>query len=196
MLHLIVCFLLIVTGIFEILLFVFFSKSANNPFQHFALLKWGGITTLLLGLLLLGFLIFKNKLLTKTPVNRILRIIELLIFTTFAITAWRYEINFPAAIFGVTAAALLYALFWENNTKEKKVIVSESGIQIPKATNQSLQWYEIQNLVLRYGIITIDCLDNHLMQWNVQKTDFDEEIFNEFCKAQIAANIKNRIKNW
>jgi hypothetical protein len=195
-LHLIVCFLLIVTGIFELLLHLFFSKTANAQFQHFTLLGYGGVITAIAGFVLLGLLLFKNKWLIDTKVNRIVRIIELLLFISFTVIALRYEIVYPAIIFGIACVALLYALFWESKTAEKKVVINENGIFTPKANVGTLHWYEIQHVILRFGIITIDCLDNKLFQWSIQKIDFDEEIFTEFCKAQIAANIQNRDKNW
>jgi len=195
-LHLIVCFLLIVTGIFEILLHVFFSKSASVQFQHFTLLKFGGIITSLSGFVLLGLLLFKNKWFTNMKFNHGVRIIELILFVIFTVIALRYQVIYPAIIFGIVCVALIYALFWENKTGERNVIINEVGILTPKANTDPLKWHEIQHVVLRFGIITIDCLDNRLLQWNIQDITFDEDIFSEFCKAQIAANIKNRGKNW
>lgn len=195
-LHLIVCFLLIITGIFEVLLHIFFSKTASAQFQHFTLLKVGGFIAIILGLALLSIVTFKNKWLIKPSVNKSLRIIELLIFGAFTFIAWKYDIKYPAIIFGITTMALLYGLYWENQEIAKKVIVQESGITLPKTGNHSLNWHEVQRVMLRHGIITIDCVDNHLFQWNIRSFDFNEEIFSEFCKAQIAASLKDRNKNW
>lgn len=195
-LHLLVCFLLIVTGIFEVLLHLFFAKTAGAKFPHFTLLKIGGVLTFILGLALLSIIIFKNKWLIKPTVNKTLRITEFIIFISFALVAWNYDVQYPALIFGITAAALLYGLYWENQAIDKKVIIGEKGISLPKAGRNFLHWQEVQRVLLRHGIITIDCLDNHLFQWNIQSFSFDEEIFSEFCKAQIAAGVKDRKKDW
>ena len=128
--------------------------------------------------------------------NHGVRIIELILFVIFTVIALRYQVIYPAIIFGIVCVALIYALFWENKTGERNVIINEVGILTPKANTDPLKWHEIQHVVLRFGIITIDCLDNRLLQWNIQDITFDEDIFSEFCKAQIAANIKNRGKNW
>jgi hypothetical protein len=196
-LHLVVCFLLIITGIFEFLLFVFFSKSAADQFHYFHLLKWGGPVTTLLGLTLLGFLIFKNKWLNEVRINRGVRIVELIIFTGFTFIAWQLKVVYPAAMFGIIAVCLLLALFWETKTGERNVVISENGILIPKASGgELLKWYEVQNVIHRFGIITIDCIDNRLLQWNTKKSALDEELLYEFCKAKIAAGLKDRGKVW
>ena len=196
-LHLIVCFLLIVTGIFEFLVYLFFSKSAGDKFPYFHLLKWGGPLTSILGLGLLGFLIFKNKWLNNPSVNRMVRITELVLFSAFAFAAWRLNVHYPAAIFAAVAACLLFAIFWETKNNERKVVVSEEGISTPKASGSQLfHWYEVKNVVHRFGVITIDCVDNRLLQWNTKAAAIDEELFSEFCKAKIAAGLKDRGKNW
>ena len=50
LLHLAVCFLLIITGVMEFLLYVFFAKTAGDKFHYFHLLKWGGPMTFILGI--------------------------------------------------------------------------------------------------------------------------------------------------
>lgn len=196
-LHLVVCFLLIVTGIFEFVLYLFFAKSAGDKFHYFHLLKWGGPLTTLLGFVLLGFLIFKNKWLDHTAVNRTVRFAELILFAGFAIAAWKLDVVYPAAMFGIIAVCLLLALFWETKSGERKVIINEEGIITPKATgSQQLRWYEVQNIILKFGIITIDCVDNRLLQWNIKSFSVDEELFRDFCTAKIAAGLKERGKIW
>lgn len=196
-LHIVVCFLLIVTGIFEFVLYLLFAKSAGDKFHYFHLLKWGGPLTVLLGFTLLGFLIFKNKWLNHTAVNRTVRIAELILFACFALAAWKVDVVYPAAMFGIIAACLLLALFWETKSRERKVVISEEGIITPKATgNQQLYWYEVQNVILKFGILTIDCVDNRLLQWTIKPVSVDEELFRDFCMAKIAAGVKDRGKNW
>lgn len=196
-LHLVVCFLLIVTGIFEFILYLFFSKSAGDKFHYFHLLKWGGPLTTLLGLILLGFLIFKNQWLNNMAVNRTVRIAELVLFAVFALAALKLDVVYPAAMFGIIAACLLLAIFWETKNGERKVMINEDGILTPKATGyQQLHWYEVQNVILKFGIITIDCADNRLLQWNTKPFPIDEELFKDFCAAKIAAGLKDRGKNW
>ncbi|HQE12120.1 MAG TPA: hypothetical protein PLQ78_05190 [Flavipsychrobacter sp.] len=197
LLHLAVCFLLIITGVMEFLLYVFFAKTAGDKFHYFHLLKWGGPMTFILGIALLGLLIVKNRWFGNHPMNRVIRIIELILFSGFAFIAWKLQVTYPAAMFAIIAGCLFFAIFWEAPTGERKVIINEKGILLPKANgNLSLNWYEIEQVILRYGIITIDCLDNRLLQWNIKSISFDEASFHEFCKAKIAASIKDRGKNW
>ena len=192
-LHLIVCFVLLITGIFEVLLFVFFEKSAQKEFAHFQLLKTGGMITFLLGLILLIFLIVKNKWLTNKKINAVLRSIELLLFISFTILALQYGIVYPAFIFGGISATLFFALFWENKAEKLVVTISEKGIRTPK---HFLEWHEIEALIYRHQILTINTVDNHLYQWETYQGDTDEALLEEFCKAKIAAGIKNRGKIW
>jgi len=195
-LHLIVCFLLLVTGIFEFLVYIFFSKSGSQYFAYFPLFKWSGIITFLAGIALLSLILFRNKWLAKPGVNKAMRSFEFALFTVFTIVAWKHQVIYPAVIFGVTALVLLFGFFWENRHETRKVIMDEKGIWLPKAGNRFLKWHEVERIILKFGIITIDCVDNRLLQWNVETVNFDDEIFQEFCHAQIAAHLSQRNKNW
>ena len=60
-----------------------------------------------------------------------------------------------------------------------------------------LEWQEVENILFRFSIITIDCYDNRLFQWNIKAIDFDLEDFKKFCARQIERNKKTRKNlNW
>lgn len=197
LLHIVACFLLIITGIMEVILYVMFSKAAADKFSYFYLLKSGGIVTSCLGIILLCLLIFKNKWFSRQNFNRAIRIIEFLIFGTFSLLAWRLDVHYPAAMFGIIAFILLLALFWESASSGRVVRFNEQSILVPTSYgSQSLHWYEVQQVILRYGILTIDCVDNRLLQWNIRHATIDDVSFQEFCHAKIAASAKERSKVW
>ena len=59
----------------------------------------------------------------------------------------------------------------------------------------SLAWNEIEQVILRFGILTIDCTDNHLYQWNVNTPDFSKEELEAYCTKQVMEN-KGKKSDW
>jgi hypothetical protein len=48
---------------------------------------------------------------------------------------------------------------------------------------------------LRYGVLSIDCIDNKLFQFDVSATTAPVDQFNEFCAGRVAAAIGDRPAN-
>ncbi len=158
---------------------------------------WGG-ALLVAGLITLGFTIFKNKWMTARKINLAARIKELII----SLAVMSYSIvqhwKFPAIIFGILSAALVFALYWERAASATLFVhVDDNGLKLPLLKRRFIHWWEVEELVLRFGILTINCTNNHFFQWSVSETDFDDETFQQFCNRMIEENIgKRRNDDW
>jgi hypothetical protein len=157
-----------------------------------------GVLLLIAGLALAGITIFKNKWTISNQITPRLRIAELLISVLVVILSLvEHWAKFPAVIFGGLAVAVLFAIYWERTTGGALFIhIDNDGIKLPvTARKRFLAWTEIEQVVLRFGTLTIDCADNRLFQYNITETDADSDILEAYCKAQVAENIEKRRKD-
>lgn len=163
------------------------------------LLKWTGATLLVSGILIFILSVFKNKWLTRPNPNRVFRIIEWVFALTLCASSASQKLWVPTAMFGILAAALLFALYWEGtNAQTLYIRVDSEGVKLPVTSRSRLIiWPEIEQVLFRFGTLTIDCLDNRLFQWNISQVNFDKEEFEIFCQQQIELSKANRdANNW
>lgn len=198
-LHLIVAFTLIATGAF--LAFVQYlidslSGDQRAVFTQLTLPTAWGSAILLVGFGLLAVLLFKSKWLTEKKTNRMLRIVELAVMLCFASFAAMVGLKVPVAVYGLIAAAILFAIYWESVSDNTLYIhIDERGIRLPLTSRKRfLEWWEVENVLLRFGVLTIDCHDNRLFQWNIKTISFDKESFQRFCTEHIAESREKRKK--
>ena len=199
-LHLIIGFTLMFTGFF---LLLFQSWLQNLPTEtaaslmNFTVPKIWGWTFVVSGLSLLFVSITKNKWLLESKTNLMIKIAELFTLLLLAGFALLHEFFTPAVIYGVIAAAIIFSIYWENAGSDTLFIhVDEKGIRLPVTSRKrSVAWWEIEQVLYRYGILTIDCHDNRLFQWNIKTDDFDKDNFKQFCEEQIIAGKEKRKKS-
>jgi hypothetical protein len=60
------------------------------------------------------------------------------------------------------------------------------------ARKRFLPWTIIDEVVLRYSTLSIECVENKLYQWDIADNDVDDALFMEYCKAQVEINRANR----
>lgn len=166
-------------------------KGAHSPFGIF------GLVCVLAGLIVLVIAVFNKKWLRRPRANLVLRITELIILLGSTGAFYLFGWHIPAAMFGVLSLAVLFALFWEQSgSKGQAVLIDDAGVHLPFAfRGRTLPWWEIEQVLLRHGVLTVDCFDNHLYQWNVQPPAFSPAAFEEDCTARIAASEADRKKN-
>lgn len=92
------------------------------------------------------------------------------------------------------AALAMLALAWLYNLAMRPLVVqvTHERIEYPSLPRRRIGWQELNNLVLRDGILTVDFRNNRLAQLNVadnanDNTGWDEETFNQFCRNRLAA---------
>lgn len=157
------------------------------------------VMLLIAGLVLLGTTLFRNRWLRQAKVNRLFRIAELLVLLCLASYFVINHLNLPAAMCGVLAAAIMFAIFWEQQTAAVLMVrIDDGGVKLPVTSRRrQLDWPEIEQVLLRFGTLTINCYDNRLFQWTVGTIVFDKAEFETFCNTQIAAGkLKKDPNDW
>jgi hypothetical protein len=198
-LHLFVVFVLIATGAFLLLLQYLLQGISilhNDQLKQLHVPSGLGIIVLLSSFFLLGMTLFKSKWLLQASINKWFRIIEGIIMMALSVAAFTTQLTMPSVLFGLLALVLFFAFFGENGKSNQLIIeVAELGIKFPvTARKKGLAWWEVEQILLRFGTITINCHDNRLYQWQLGKIDFDIAIFEQFCSIQIEAHREDRKK--
>jgi len=177
--------------------FAFIGTGAIIAIYNYTIPGWG-LAILALGLGILAVTIFRNKWTISPAINPIFRLVELAISAAFLVYAVHMDWKFPIVIFGGLCLALAFALYWERQAANKLFIhADDEGLQLPVLRRRNLQWNEVENVVFRYGILTINTLDNHLFQWSIDDTDAKPETFEQYCNQKISDNIaKRRNDDW
>ncbi len=166
---------------------------------NYSAIKYGGAALLGAGLLLAIMTVARNKWITSRNVNLIVRLIELAICVTVAIYSATEHWKFPVVIFGVLSASVAFGLFWERAAGNALLVqIDENGVRLPvTARTRFLKWTEVEHVVLKFGAITINCVDNRLFQWSLGNTGIDSDIIEEYCNSQVEANrSKRRNDDW
>lgn len=156
-----------------------------------------GLALLLAGLLLLGLTMAKNKWVTSPKVNIVFRSAELVVALAIALLSLKEQWKFPSWIFGILSAAILYAFYWERTAGTILYVqVADEGLRLPVTSRKRfIPWTEIEQVVLRYGTLSIDCIDNRLMQWDLLDTKINPNDFETWCAEQVEANKSKRIND-
>ena len=141
--------------------------------------------------------ILKNKWIIGKQVNTIVRVVELLVAIAIALLSYKEQWKFPIGIFTVLVAVLIFSLYWERGASQQLYVsVDNAGVHMPVTSRKRfVPWAEADQVLLRFGILSIDCLDNKLYQFSVSSTALNVEEFNAWCAARVEEHIPNRVKN-
>jgi hypothetical protein len=174
----------------------FIGAGAIIAVYNYAIPLWGA-ALLFAGLVLLYITIARNKWATAPKTNQLLRIAELAVSLTMAIYSLVQQWKFPIGMFGALSAALVYALFWERSSGSAlKITVDENGITLPENSRKKfISWPEVEQITMRFGTFTVDCLDNRLFQWTIGEMKIDTNDFEAYCNKLIQDSIGNRQNN-
>lgn len=146
-----------------------------------------GAISLAYGIALLILTFSKNKWLLQPATNRLFRITSAVLLAflsvTFAYSLWWL----PAGLYGLLSVTNLFALFYERRSSQPGTIVfAEEDIALPAVIKgKYLEWSDVNRVMVRFGILTVDCVDNHLYQWNIKMPEFSVEMFEKFCILHI-----------
>jgi len=199
-LHLIVVFALIITGAFLLIIQYMLNSldgAGRASLTPLTIPAGLGAGVLAGGLLLLGLTIFKSNLLLERGPGRVIRISELLLMGAFAGLSFWKGLQIPGIIYTIISLSVLYALISEGRADSTLYVVADKkGIRLPVTSRKKfLQWWEVENVLVRFSILTIDCHDNRLFQWNISDRNFDRESFQRFCGEKIAESRELRKKH-
>jgi hypothetical protein len=81
--------------------------------------------------------------------------------------------------------AFFYALYIYS-IRKFEVVFMQDKIIYPSFPEKEILWSELQNIIAKDGILTIDFRNNRILQNEIEDDDyFDEKQFNDFCREQL-----------
>jgi len=197
--HLIAVFVLLVVGVFfELASFVVKKINLSVAINNSSLMQIG-TSTIIISLVILAATIFKTKWMMKPKIGLFFRVFEISIIGILSIHFFQLNLPTPAILLLLVIGMIVFALFWENQSDQMlKVVLSETGILLPMTSRKKkLQWSEVDQVLVRFNTVTINCADNRLFQWVLSNQDIDIEGLLQFSKQQIVANMHLRKQdNW
>lgn len=96
-----------------------------------------------------------------------------------------FSSGFPMLGVAVAFISLLYFI----STRKLQVVVTSQEIRYPSFPVRVVHWSEINNMILKDGLLTIDFNNNKLAHLIVADSfsKVEEKEFNEFCQVQLKA---------
>jgi hypothetical protein len=146
-----------------------------------------GLALIVLALGLMGITIGRNKWINKLEVNVYFRILELVLAVVLAIYSFQQGWKPPMGIFGVLTLALGFALVWERPSFNAiEIMITDDAIKLPSNQGRRyIEWEEVEQIIFKYGILSVNCKDNRLFQWNVKDAPMDPKAFERDCNSKI-----------
>ncbi|MEO5564051.1 MAG: hypothetical protein ABIR18_11465 [Chitinophagaceae bacterium] len=90
------------------------------------------------------------------------------------------------SIYEAVAANIIFFLLYLYSVRKFEVLVQPDKITYPSFPKKMIQWNELQNIILKDGILTIDFKNNKLLQNELDVNGHvNEKDFNEFCRQQL-----------
>ena len=168
--------------------------------------KYRLISQLLVLFNLLGFifLLINSEVRVAKNIILLFAILITAVYTFFTVMEWISKKSLPdfwhRSIFGICALVWMKEGFWWISImlllfilldviahKKLVVHVTDKTIVVPYVLQKEADWNEVDNVILKDGLLTIDFKSNKLFQQLVLNSDEDinEKEFNEFCKQQL-----------
>lgn len=182
-------------GSFVLYWFTAISPKFSNAFQPFAVL---GACSIAIGLGVATITIFYKNWLMQGKRSLGLRIIEVLVIASTSLTFAIAGEKRPAALFGIVAATITAAALWElRKPALPRATIDEHGITLPKGGfAQTIRWSEIENVLLRHSILSIELIGNRLVQRSIHdEADFDASTIEGYSQMLIQKHEKQRAAN-
>ncbi len=197
-LHLMLALVLCGIGAGSLVLYWFTTISPNFK-QAYTPFIWLGILSLLLGAGIFTAAIFYKKWLREGKRSLSLRLLEVLAVIGSSLTFAFAGQAKPALLFGIIALAILAAAIWElRKPATPQALIDEQGIRLPKGgLIRLLPWTEIDKVLVRHGILSIELDGNRLLQRNLLPGMHHEaSAIEDFCKAKSAEAAQKRVPDW
>ena len=107
---------------------------------------------------------------------------------TFSAAFFLFSLAWQTANYWVPAALNLVLLILNGFASQKPLVaITEQSISYPSFPKKQIGWNDLNNLVLKDGLLTIDFKNNRLIQQLIdeKQVPVDEKEFNEFCRQQL-----------
>lgn len=156
-----------------------------------------GYILLFSGISIIGITVFKNKKIIQGRANKFLRYYELIILLSVLIYTLMKSWYLPFTYAATTLLGVIFAIVWEQfGKKEHHIIIDEKGVSIPKFLRKKIiPWQSIERLLLKHGLITIDCRNNKLFQYKRLERVNTEEL-ETFIEEKIKENAHKYDVDW
>lgn len=118
---------------------------------------------------------------------------------TFSLIMALFYANFwfqQVGIFAMLAFAAVYILVTIVKGKSTTVLFTDEGVQLTRVFKTVIfPWTEMDNVILKDNILTIDFKTNKIIQVEIVETArmVDEAEFNQFCKAVIQTQTPSAV---
>jgi hypothetical protein len=99
--------------------------------------------------------------------------------------AWSGVVWIAWGFYWLVALNTVLLILYVFATRKFLVSVSEKMIAYPSFPKRQIQWNELQNVIMKDGLLTIDFKNNKLLQAETEEDSFNEKEFNEFCREQL-----------
>jgi hypothetical protein len=84
-------------------------------------------------------------------------------------------------------ATVFFVMLYKISQQELRIIFNETAIKNNFFPFRSHQWNDLNNVILKDGLLTIDFKSNKLIQQQIgeNNTSLNEKEFNDFCQQQL-----------
>ncbi len=145
----------------------------------------GGVAVLLATLS-----VFHRRLLTTAARQLGLLWLESFIVLTGAIYFWSRGASLVAFSHGLAAGVIiLFGIYLRRKFRGETITVSDKEILIPGlSASRTINWNELNNVVKRADLLTIDFRSNKLFQVEIENDHLvNDDEFNQYCHARLMA---------
>lgn len=117
---------------------------------------------------------------------------------SFAVAFFLFSLAWQMAGYWVPAALNFVLLILNGLTSQKPIVsINETQIIYPAFPKKHILWKELNNIILKDGLLSIDFKNNKLIQQlldEVSSTTSEKE-FNEFCQQQLNKERNLQVNN-
>lgn len=92
---------------------------------------------------------------------------------------------FFSGVYWMGCLVFIFGLFATVAKQKVQVTVSPENIFYKSFPNRTFNWEDLNNVILKDGMLTIDFKNNKIIQQLVEETGTNEALFNDFCSAQL-----------
>lgn len=158
----------LVLAALNLIAFIFLAYISNGNLTRNKSLMAAGAIAIFIGL----YFLVKNK-------KRIFFLYAAIVLAAIFFAVLHYYL--PAIIL------VLVLLLFIQAVRNLVVTVSGQRISYPSFPRKNFTWDELNNMLLKDGLLTIDLKNNKLFQQAVDETEtsINETEFNDFCKKQL-----------
>lgn len=128
------------------------------------------------GFLIILSIFFNKKILQIKRLNYTLRLLELVTLILLLVYTFRHELPLQLTYISTALLALILTTLWEKRSaRDTEIKMDDKGITIHHfLRSKKLSWSEIQRVIFKHGIITIDCRNNRLYQYPLSSGTLSE----------------------